>query len=402
MKYRVVAVLLFVSCMVGSVNAREAKVFMVKRQGAKEIVVDRGHITVRFTTGWISKRDSLFMTIFSNATKLTAEASAAGTYFDGEQLKNAWIVENADIGHNLDRPWGVANKDLLSDIPADTANVTFTIKMAAYKEDRFKQMIDAFKGAQPTSPPTGFSLTIEPYMTYASIADALFGTLFGTNRATYPLLIETGLFDNSVISANGIYEHYIVAIAPNTDGDAWLRNLDATKLRYDEASVDLKYEGNSVRDHTYAVIWVGSAPQTDIPKMLFNSKAAWAVLALVNFYNTTLPEITAKEDVPRFDKAMVQQLGACIDQLKRELRFSAFDRAKALLAFSERSRKMITAACAARNISSGECKTPQIDTFEDGVSSTFGIKSPETKSMLQDAGKRLSLDLNKLVQPRLQ
>src|SRR5207253_103068 len=100
--------------------------------------------------------------------------------------------------------WGVANKDLLSNIPADTAIVTFTIKMAAYKEDRFKQLIDAFKGAQPSTPPVGFSLTVEPYMTYASVADALFATLFGTNKTTYPFLIETGISDNNVKSTNGM------------------------------------------------------------------------------------------------------------------------------------------------------------------------------------------------------
>ena len=151
--------------------------------------------------------------------------------------------------------------------------------MAAYKEDRFKQIIDAFKGAQPSSPPAGFSLTVEPYLTYATIADTLFGTLFGTNKTTYPFLIETGLLDNSVKSTNGMYEHYIVAIAPNVDGDIWLNNLDGSKLTYDETSAVLRYDGAPVKDHTYAVIWVGSAPPSDIPRMLFSSKAAWAVLA---------------------------------------------------------------------------------------------------------------------------
>lgn len=92
-------------------------------------------------------------TIFSSPKKLTADPTASGTYFDGDMLKNAWVVENTDIGHYLDRPWGIANTDLLSGIPADTVITTFTMKMAAYKEDTIRNLIGAIKGAQPTSPP---------------------------------------------------------------------------------------------------------------------------------------------------------------------------------------------------------------------------------------------------------
>lgn len=381
--------------------AREAKVFMVKRSGAQEIALDKDHFRVTFAAGWVSKKDSMLMQILSNPSKLSAEATAAGTYFDGDQLKNAWVVENTDIGHNLDRPWGVANKELLVDIPADTAVVSFTLKMAAYKDDRFKQLIDAFKGAQPSSPPAGFSLTVEPYMTYASIADTLFATLFGTNKTTYPFLIDTGISDNNVKSTNGMYEHYIIAIAPNKDGDEWLTSVDGAKLTFDEASADLKYSGTSVQDHTYAVVWVGLAPQADIQRMLFNSKAAWAVLALANFYTAALPDINAKEDVPRFDKSMVQQLGACIDQLKRELRFSAFDRATALLTFSARAKKMIATACGSKGIGDADCKTPQIDNFADGINGIFGVRTPEAVRKVPDAAKQLDLQLNQAFEFKL-
>src|SRR5262249_30346824 len=154
-----------------------------------------------------------------------------------------WVVENTDIEHDLDRPWGIANTDLLSNIPADTVIATFTIKMGTYQEDTFRKLINAFQGAQPGSPPAGFSLTVEPYLTYASIADTLFATIVGTDKTKYPFLVETGILDNSVKTANGMLEHYIVAIAPNEDGDEWLRNLDASKLAYNEASAALTFEG---------------------------------------------------------------------------------------------------------------------------------------------------------------
>jgi len=391
-----------VFCFATTCNAREAKVFMVKKSGGKEIVSDKDHITITFVSGWVSKKDSTLTRIFSTANKLTANADATGTYFDGDQLKNAWVVENTDVTHNLDRPWGAANKDLLSDIPADTANIVFTLKMGAYKDDRFKQLIDAFKGSQPTSPPAGFSLTVEPYLTYATMADALFSTLFGTNKTTYPFLIESGIVDNNVRSTNGMLEHYLVAIAPSVDSDPWLGAVDGSKLAFDESSADLKYDGQSVKDHTYAVLWIGSAPRSDIPRMLFNSKAAWAVLALTNFYTAPLPDITGKDDVPRFDKSYVPQLGACVDQLKRELRFSAFDRATALFAFSERSKKMISAACGTKGIVAADCKTPQIDTFEDGINGIFGLQNPQTKTLVPDDAKKLNHQLNELLELKLE
>ena len=299
-------------------HAREAKVFMTKAPNAAEIASDRGHLNLVFVTGWVSKKDGVLYRIFSSATKLTAQADAAGTYFDGDKLTNSWIIENTDISHDLDRPWGAANKTLLFDIPADTADVSFTLKMAAYKDDLFKKLIDSFKSSEP-----GTGVAVEPYLTYATVADGLFSTLFGTNKTTYPFLIDTGISDNNVKSPTGIYEHYLVAIAPNSDKDEWLKSVDGTKLSYDDGSKNLKYDGQLVKDHTFAIIMVSSGPEPNIARLMFESKAAWAVLAATDFYTSGLPDISTKDDVPKQDKTMTLQLGACIDQLKRELRFSA-------------------------------------------------------------------------------
>jgi hypothetical protein len=401
MTRRYLAAIVGALCFAAITNARETKVYMVKKSGAAEILSDKDHITITFVSGWVSQKDGVLLKIFSTADKQTTNVEATGTYFDGDQLKNAWVLENTDVSHHLDRPWGATNKDLLTDIPADTANVDLILKMTGYKGDRFKQIIDAFKGAQPGSPPAGFSLTVEPYLTYATIADSLLGAILGTSKTSYPFLMESGIVDNTVRSANGMYEHYLIAIAPNVDGDQWLQGIDGSKLSYDEASADLKYAGQSVKDHTYAVLWIGMGPRPDIPKMLFSSKAAWAVLALTDFYGASLPDINSKEDVPRFDKSLQQQLTACIDQLKRELRFSAFDRASALFAFSERSKKMISAACATKGIGAADCKTPQIDNFEDGINGIFGLTNPQTKALVPDDAKKLNRALNDLINLKL-
>jgi hypothetical protein len=372
---------------------REAKVFMVKAQNAVEIRTDNGHLNVVFVAGWVAQKDGVFLKIFSSANKLTAQADAVGTYFDNDQLKNSWFIENTDISHTLDRPWGAANKVLLSGIPADTAIVSFSLKMAAYKDDTFKKLITAFKGAEP-----GTGIAVEPYLTYATVADGLFSTLFGTDKTTYPFLIDTGISDNYVKSLNGIYEHYIIAIAPNSDKDDWLKSVDGTKLAYDDGTKALKYDGKSVNDHTFAIIFVGSALEPDIAKLMFESKAAWAVLALTNFYTNGLPEISSKDDVAKQDKTMTQQLGACIDQLKRELRFSAYDRAKGLRAFSEQAKKSISAACKAKSIGDADCKTPQIDNFEGAINDVFHLTNPATIKSVLDGATKVNTELYQILE----
>src|SRR6202011_1701299 len=280
-------------------------------------------------------------------------------------------------------------KPLLSAIPADTLVTTFTLQMAAYKEDRFKALITAFKNSEPTT-----GLAVEPYLTYATMIDSFFGALFGTDKTKYPFSLDAGLADNNVKSSKGIFEHYVVAISPSSDKDPWLEQLDGSKLSYDPAANRLTYGSQQVTDHTFAILWVGSAQGQDIQKLLLTSKAAWSVLALTNFYNATLPEITTKDDVPRFDKAFVQQLAACVDQLKRELRFSAYDRAVALRAFAERSKQMMSTACEAKRITLADCKTPQIGSYEAGIDDIFEIKNTETKTEVPKAAEKLSQLLN--------
>jgi hypothetical protein len=288
--------------------------------------------------------EELISKILSNNAKIAATASATGTYFDGDELKNSGIVENTDIPHTLNRPWGVANKPLLSAIPTDTLVPLFTLQMATYREDRFKALIASFQSTEP---------------------------------------------------AVGLAEHCIVAISPSSDKDAWLEQLDGSKLSYDSAANKLTYGGQLVTDHTFAVLWVGNAQAPDIQKLLLSSKAAWAALALSDFYNATLPEIAAKDDVPKIDKAFVQQLAACVDQLKREVRFSAYDRAVALRAFAERAKQMTASACAAKNIAAQDCKTPHIGSYKDGIDVAFGIKNSETKADIPKAVEKLSERLSR-------
>jgi hypothetical protein len=368
--------------------ATPAKVFSIKKANAVEIVSDMGHLDLNFVTGWISSDDALIQKILSKMKKLSANASATGTYFDGDQLKNSWIIENSDVPHKINRSWGAANKPLFSAIPADTLVASFTLEMTATKEDRFQSLIGTFQANEPTT-----GLSVEPYLTYAKLVDSMFNNLFGTDKTRYPFTLDAGLADDNIKSPNGIYEHYIIAISSNNDKDNWLQQLDGKKLSYDPAGNRLTYNGQQITDHTFAVLSVASAKAPNIPQLLLESKSAWAVLAQTSFYNATLPDINTKDDVPKADKTFVQQLGACIDPLKRELRFSAYDRAVALRAFAERSKQMVATTCAAKNITAADCKTPQIDSFEDGIDNNFQIIHPATKDQIKSGVPQLNQQL---------
>lgn len=130
--------------------AGEAKSYSVKATNAGDIVSDRDHFDVIFVSGWVSQKDSSFQKLLSKNHKATADINASGTYFDGEQLKNAWIIENSDIpGNKLDRPWGVTDKVLLSAIPSDTVVANIVVKFELYKDDRIKQALGVFQEPNP-------------------------------------------------------------------------------------------------------------------------------------------------------------------------------------------------------------------------------------------------------------
>lgn len=380
--------ILVVSILVFSLSphlfANEVKTFAVKTTST-EIVSDRDHFDVIFVAGWISKHDSFFKNLLSAKSKTAASISASGTYWDQDKLSNAWIIENTDIGANLDRPWGVSNKVLLKGLPADTVDVNIVVKFEIHQDDRLKQILGSIQSSEPIA-----GVAVEPYLTYAKLVDGVFTSMFGTDKTKYPFLMDSGLADQSVQSTHGMYEHYLVAISQSSDKDTWVKSIDGSKLLYDAAAQTLKYNGQAVTDHTYAVFLIKEAGRPDLTSLLYTSKAPWAVLALTNFYQALLPELANAQDVPKYDKQYVQKLTDCVDLLKRELRFSAFDRANALYAFSERSKSLVAAACSAKSITPTDCKTPQLDSYEQGISGIFGVKHEETKKAIIENSKQLN------------
>ncbi len=361
--------------------AGEAKSYSVKATNAGDIVSDRDHFDVIFVSGWVSQKDSSFQKLLSKNHKATADINASGTYFDGEQLKNAWIIENSDIpGNKLDRPWGVTDKVLLSAIPSDTVVANIVVKFELYKDDRIKQALGVFQGAEPA-----VGAAVQPYLTYANLIDSFFTTFFGTDKTQYPFLMDTGVSDASVKSADGMYEHYLIGISPNQEGDTWLASLDSSKLAYDSSVKVLRYNGQPVSDHTFAVFLIQKAPNPDIQKLTYESNAPWAALALGTFYQAPLPSVTKKDDIASVEKTYIKNLGDCTGLLKRELRFSAYDRASALRAFATSAKQAVAAGCAQGGVPASDCKTPQLDNFISQIAVVFGLSSSSKQSLANDS-----------------
>ncbi len=363
------------------VFSSEAKTYSVKLSNAADIRSESDHFNVVFVSGWVSQKDDFFLTLLSHNNKAAAIISASGTYLDGDQLKNAWVVENTDIPSNkLDRPWGVSNKILLSAIPADTAVANIVVSFELHKDDRIKRALGLFQNAEPA-----IGLAVQPYLTYASLIDGFFTTFFGTDRTRYPFLMDTGLSDANVRSADGMYEHFLIGISPNDEEDTWLVSLDGSKLAYDPSTKLLSYNGQVVKDHTYAIFMVQKAPGPDIRKLTYASNAPWATLGLATFYQAPFPNITKKEDIPAGEKTYIKNLSDCTGLLKRELRFSAYDRAKALLAFADSAKHTITATCGQGGIAVSDCKTAQLDNFISQIADMFGLSSASKKALVMDA-----------------
>jgi hypothetical protein len=227
-----------------------------------------------------------------------------------------------------------------------------------------------------------------------------FTNVFGTDKTKYPFLLDAGLSDQNVKSANGFYEHYLIAISPNKDGDQWVTSLDGSQLGFDSDRKLLTYKGQQVTDHTYAIFLIQRAQRPNVLSLLFTSNTPWAVLGLSTFFQAPLPKITKKDDISGVEGQYVKNLGDCTGLLKRELRFSALDRATALYAFADRAKEMIAASCKDSNISASDCGTPQLDSSKQGMADIFQLKSPGSQLAAQSASQALRQQVQQKMQNR--
>jgi hypothetical protein len=344
-----------------------------------------------FSTGQISQKDGFWRSVISKQNKLSATIDATGTYFDGDALKNAWVVENTDVSKNFNGSWGVANKNLLLGIPADTVDVNLNLKVADYKDDRIQQLLGTIQKSQPT-----LGVGVEPYLTYATVVDNFIDAAFDASKTTFPFQITLGIEDASVSSSEGMYAHYIIMIAGNSDNDAWLQGLDPAKLTIAGGGAAPSYNGTPITDHSYAVLEVTPAESPNIAQEVFNSNAPWAVLAKNSFFTPPPLHLKTKDDVAGADAAQSQNLGTCADLLKKELRFSAVDRAVAISAFAAQATRNISSACKAAGIADADCHTTNISAIASNIDEVFGISHAIAKVRFQEGSNATMVELMQL------
>ena len=335
-------VVLLLPAMSCAADSTTVKLFQVKTSAdAPEIDNEKDHFDLVFVAGQISQKDSIWRSIISKQNKLSATINATGTYFDGDALKNAWIIENTDISRVFNGSWGVASKTLLQAIPADTANVSIDLTVADYKDDRIQQLLGAVKSSEPS-----LGIAVEPYATYATVVSNVMSAAFDPAKTSFPFKITAGVNDGSVTSTNGMYEHYIVAVAYHDESDSMLQ-WDESKITVTRGGT-LNYDGKPVTDHSFAILSVRKAPSPNIDKLVFSSQAPWAVLAKNSFVTPPPLHVATQADVASADAAQSANLSTCEDLLKKELRFSAVDRAAAIDSFATQAKKYIAKAFLSR------------------------------------------------------
>jgi hypothetical protein len=345
----------------------EAKAFHVAITGAKDITLNQDHLSVSLLHGWVSSKDSFFKALLSQKKKLAISIGGEVAYFDGDKNTYSKLLENTDIERNTDRPWG-AVLSLIDAQPAD-ASSKVTFKLGIYRDDRFNDILNAAKGAEPPN----LVQQMDLWIGYGRLLSAVLSTVVGTTATNYPFILESDIKASGMIVDGKMKEHYIVGVSPNKDGDPFLLQINAAQLTYDEASQILKYNGQTLTDHSYVVLKVTKADAPDITRLLAESKAPWAVLGVTQFLSIPTLDVQNRDQVIVLAKNLLTQLKTELELLKNEHRFSAYDRAKALYSFANESKDVVSSTCTSLQVGTLLCPTRDLEQFIGQIKRNFGL-----------------------------
>jgi hypothetical protein len=376
-------------------RAVEGTAFQVVPRDAQAILLARDHYSVELVKGWVSSKDSFFKALLSGKTKLVISIRADAEFFDGGKNTLAILRDNSDIRRDTDRPWGV-NKVLLERVPGD-AKGSVDLLVTIERQDRLKAVFAAILAAEPKAS----VVDGQAWAAYSSLISAITTTLFGTERKDYPFTWLGDIQRGPVLKDGTLMEHFVIVIAPNRDGDPLVKGLDASKLSYDEGSQQVRYQGQPLLDHSYAVLNVKKAAGYDIPRLILESQAPWAVLGR-GFLALPILDLNNRDQLVGLAKQTLGQLNTEIDLLTRERRFSAFDRAVALRLFAIQSRDTLSRWCASLGIQPYDCPTSEIDQFIHNIERAAGLPpqlGEELRHASEEAVQQLQLQLQQLQKP---
>jgi hypothetical protein len=369
-----IAICMFLTVLGVTVTAAPAQRFTLKVQPAEDINLDFDHYKVTVIRGWVSAKDSFFKSVLSDKTKLVVSIEEEIGFFDKDKLNLSSLFENTDIKKNTNHPWG-QNLLVLNNIAAD-ADSKLNFRLAIHREDRISQI---FQGLKASEADLGTDVLSAPWIGYAKAVGNIFNTLFGADQTSIPFSWTGNIKLADVMSSPKImFGHYIILLAPNKSGDTFPLEANATKLSYDEGSQQLKYSdppynGTSITDRSFLVLKVSKAEGYNIPQLLFESSAPWAVLAVAQFLVIPTNDAKNVDQLSTLATNLKTQLENEIELLKREHRFSKYDRAVALRSFAVHSKDEISKKCTAVQVGIAQCPVGELQQLIDQIGSTFGL-----------------------------
>jgi hypothetical protein len=228
------------------------------------------------------------------------------------------------------------------------------------------------------------------------LASRVISSIFGADKSTYPFIWTGDIKTGSVVSANALSEHYLILISPTHNGDSFVNTIDATKLAWDDNLQQLTYNNAVLTKYSYAVLKVVKGDRYSIPALMFESTAPWSVLAISQFFVPSGLDAENAQQVTKLSRGTTDQLRTELDLLKKEHRFSAFDRAAALYSFADRSKTVLQRLCKKKNIPDNQCDLSDLDNFENSILTYFNLPASD----LQDV-KKDSAEVTKAVMQRL-
>lgn len=359
---------------------QDAVSFQARPANYQQIRLNKDHFSVSLVRGWISSKDGFFKAILSQKDKLVISIKANSTFFDGASNDFAFALDNTDIAKNTDRPWGTS-KVLLDRIPADSGS-SIELKAAIDRKGRLTAIFDAIKTNEPTG---GVAIDSIPWFGYSKLVAGVVTAAFGATKSSYPFKWAGDIKAGSVLTPDTISEHYLIIISPAKDGDNYANTLDGSKLSWDEKQQQPTYKGEIIRDHSYAVLKISKAARYDIPRLMFESTAPWSVLAVNQFFAPPSVDVEDGKQVAKLSRGVTDQLKTELELLKKEHRFSAFDRAAALYSFAGRSKSLIQRLCKQKNIVDAQCDTSDLENFQASILTYFKLPESDLQDVKTDA-----------------
>lgn len=369
-------------------EAIDAARYVIFPDNGQTMNTDQDHYSVTLLRGWISAKDSIFAHLFSQKKNGAFEISNKATFFDGSIAPVDQVFAIANLAANTNRPLAATLN--VTSLPAD-AQTTLSVKVSLYQEDTIGNVIKTLEDSKAGLPKNALEA---PWVGYATVVSNLMKQFFGTDATLTPITWSGDVELADVLSdPTTLREHYILLISPQKDQDTIFAGLDASKLTYDPKAQSLRYDNKPLQDWSYVMFYVSKAPSPDVAKVAFDSTAAWAVLARSQFFGFTPIQAKTAEDIQAAVNTSLTQLHNEIDLLIKENRFSKFDRAVGLTAFTDNTIDQVGTACKSISLTSDKCPTSSLDSFKRIIRKVFGLHDSTTDAQIQAGANKVRREI---------